>query len=365
MPGRDPGTTAFKRCARVARDSLATRSGHALDARRGLLLRLFAFPALRLAAAVAALVLAAAMVAGTIRILPLLLAPGVPIQLAPVLARGVLAVSLETALFVAPPLGFALAAARLVDRGEARALFAQGLSPFRLVASAWPTALAALACAALAAAAWGRDASAPGRLVGDLVVASREACQSARSPAAANVPMLGISWICLPGEPPRAVGEAPLGATAKGRAPAFAARTLQVSDDLRALHLEDLRLILPATSPEAGPIHLHVGSATLRGIAPLTRASNLSIWSRALLLGFSAAAMAVTAGALVFVASIRSRVLALALGTLGALGALSTFSNLESTTSPSSSYALVPFVGVGGMILAAWLARRLGQGLSH
>src|SRR6185437_7633302 len=71
--------------------------------------------------------------AGAVRILPLVLAPGVPLRLVPVLARGVAGVAFETALFVAPPIAWALSASRLADRGEARALFAVGVRSARVV----------------------------------------------------------------------------------------------------------------------------------------------------------------------------------------------------------------------------------------
>src|SRR5690349_2959529 len=147
--------------------------------------------AVSMAAAVAAVatgVLAVSLLAGAVRVLPLLLAPGVPLRLAPALGRGVLSVSLETALFVAPPIAWALAAARLVDRGEARGLFAIGVRPLRIVAGTWPSALVVVLAGGLAAASWGQEAAAPGRLVRDLLAGARAACLRARPPSAVDVP---------------------------------------------------------------------------------------------------------------------------------------------------------------------------------
>src|SRR5262245_59524974 len=96
--------------------------------------RVFGLPAAKRALALAGGIFAVAVLAGAMRILPILLAPGVPGRVALPLARGALGVALETALFVAPPLAWALAAARLVDRGEARALHALGIAPIRIVA---------------------------------------------------------------------------------------------------------------------------------------------------------------------------------------------------------------------------------------
>lgn len=85
-------------------------------------LRLFAGPPARLSAWIALGVLAVALIAGAVRVLPLLLAPGVPLGSGAVLARGVVAVALEAALFVGPPIGWALAASRRGARRGARAL---------------------------------------------------------------------------------------------------------------------------------------------------------------------------------------------------------------------------------------------------
>ena len=239
--------------------------------------RLFAAPAARLTGVAAAGILAISVVAGLVRVLPLFLAPGVPLRLAPVLARGIAAVSLETALFVAPPIGWALAASRLVDRGEARALFAVGVRPLRILAAGWPAAIGVALAAALAAALWGREASAPGRIFRELLAEGRVACDAARvhgRPAVADVPLVGLSWICVEGRAPRVVGPAPVGSGA------FAASALEVSDDLRALDATDLEILVPGAEgrPEA---RVRAAEASIHGLAPLGRASNLSVAARA------------------------------------------------------------------------------------
>ncbi len=144
--------------------------------------RLLALPAARLCAAVAAALLVVSLLAGALRLLPLLLAPDVPLTLAPVLARGVLGMSLETALFVAPPIAWSLAAARLVDRGEARALFALGVRPWKLLAASWPALAAVALLAGATAAAWGSEAAAPGKLLQDLLLEARRSCEAAPRP---------------------------------------------------------------------------------------------------------------------------------------------------------------------------------------
>ncbi len=316
--------------------------------------RLFAAPAARLAAAVAAGILAVSLIAGTVRVLPLLLAPGVPLRLAPVLARGVAAVSLETALFLAPPIAWALAASRLVERGEARALFAIGVRPLRVIASGWPAALGIAAAAALAAAVWGREAVAPGRALRDLLAEARAACAAAPPPAVADVPLLGVSWVCLAGEPPRVVGQAPVGAGA------FSATSIEVSDDLRTLQAAELELVIPA-APGRPEGRIHAVTASIRGLSPIGPTSNLAPAARALLLALSATALAAMAGSASLAAGIRDRPAAFALGAVGPAAALLVFSALERSPSPPATYLAVPAAGLAALLAAFAVARRLAR----
>lgn len=310
--------------------------------------RILAIPAARIGAAVAAGVFAVSVLAGAVRVLPLLLAPGVPLGLAPALGRGVLGVSLETALFVAPPIAWALAAARLVDRGEARALFAIGVRPLEIIAGTWPAAIGIALAAAIAAASWGREAAAPGRLVRDLLAEARDACQSAPPPAAASVPVLEISWVCLPGEPARVVGAAPLGA--------FSAREVVVSEDLRAIDAADFSLVVPTGG--SGSARLHAAEASIHGLVPVGRASNLSVPRRAFLIAATTLAMATLAAGLVLVRAIRSRAISLAVGAAGPAAALMAFSSLERGPTPTVAYLSVPLAGAASMAAVSWLAAR-------
>jgi hypothetical protein len=307
----------------------------------------FAGSAARYAALAGAFVLGVALVAGGVRLLPLFFAARVPMRLLPVLARAVLGVAFETALFVAPPIGWALAASRLVERGEARALFAIGVRPAGIVVEAWPAAAGLAGAAALAAALWGTEASAPGRAVRELIAEARTACTSSVPPAVVDVPVLAASWVCLAGEPPRLVGAAPA-----GRAGAFTATSLGVTDDLRAFEATDFDLLVPASDalPE---VRVHARDASLRGLAPIGRASNLRPWLRAILLAASAAMLAAVAGGIALALAVRSRAIALALGAVGPLASLLVFSALERAPSPAVAYAAVPAAGLGALLLAA------------
>ena len=89
--------------------------------------------AARAAGLAAAAIMGVATLAGLVRVLPWIVAPNVPLRVALPFAQALFAVGLETTLLCAPPIGWALAASTLVERGEARALFAIGLVLIGLV----------------------------------------------------------------------------------------------------------------------------------------------------------------------------------------------------------------------------------------
>src|SRR6185369_17827516 len=125
-----------------------------------------------------------------VRVLPWIVAPNVPLRVALPFARALFVVGLETTLLCAPPIGWALACSTLVERGEARALFALGQSPTRIVRATALPALGFAALAASAALAWGTEAAAPGRLARSLVTESRRACAGEAATRAAHIPFV-------------------------------------------------------------------------------------------------------------------------------------------------------------------------------
>jgi hypothetical protein len=338
------------------------------------LYRVLALPALRLTGIVAALVLALGLFAGAVRVLPILLASALPLRLAAPLARGVLGMSLETALFVAPPLAWALAASALIERGEARALSAIGVRPARIVASAWPAALVVALAAGLAGISWGREAVAPGRLVRDLVAGARAACAEASGasgksaanalPVAVDVPSLGFSWVCFPGAEPRILGPAPFGAPRSAAAVVLSASAIDLSDDLRAIRLLDATLSMPPSAPSPlASARLRASEVAITGLAPIGRASNIGVLARALLLSASAASIAALAAGIVLTRSVRSRARALAVGLAGPAAALMVFASLERAPAPPFAYVTVPIAGLCALLALACGASALSSSL--
>lgn len=316
--------------------------------------------AFRQALVASGVVLALALGAGTIRLLPWILSPDVPLRVALPFAKALAAVAVETAFLVGLPIGFALAAAQAVDRGEARALAALGVSPLGLTLGTLKHLALLAAIALFAAAAWDADASMPGRFARQLVDQARVSCAAAREPRTALVPLVGVTWLCFPGQPPRVVGPLP----GFGDRAWFTAASLVPSDDLRSFELGDLRIVTKKTD-EAPSLRLHIGSARVAGLSPWGRPAKLGVIARALLIAASGALLALLAAWCVSWRSRSSRVAALSFGGAAALAALATLHSLDKGPLPNSAYALVPAVGVaalaGAMLLEA-LAGRLVAG---
>jgi hypothetical protein len=283
----------------------------------------------------------AGLVAGAVRLLPWIVDPHVPWSVAAPFARGLASLAVEAALFVGWPVGWAVAAVRFVESGEARTLETLGEPPSRTVLRLWPQGGAFAGALALVALLGGRDASAPGRVVNELLAKGRVTCASARAPTTYTIPFTELTWLCAP-EPhwPRLVGRAPFalaGAT-------FSASDARVAGDFRSIELDDARLLL------AGPpsLEVHVGRLSLRGLAPWSRASNLPPLLRSVLFAAAAAAAAALAVGTVLRGRIARRVWAIPIGAAGPLAALGLVRLLERADAPAPAFLLVPL----GLVLA-------------
>jgi hypothetical protein len=292
-------------------------------------------------------VLSVALLAGLVRVLPWIVAPTIPLRVVLPFTRALFAASLETTLLCAPPLGWALASAWLVERGEARALFAIGQSPTKIVRSSVPVALAFTALAGVAALAWGTEAAAPGRLARSLVDQAKRSCEEKATPRAADVPFVGVTWLCFPPRArPRLTGVLP------GEAGAFTAADVTVSDDLRSLQFLDMELLFGS-----GNIRVRAGEARIHGLSPWGRASNLPPALRALLLSFTGTLLAMIASWTVLAGSMSRRLASLLVGGAGPVAAVLVLSHLERARHGVGIYAAVPAVGVCGLMLAVLVVR--------
>jgi hypothetical protein len=305
-----------------------------------------------LATAILALV---GLLAGAVRVLPWLLDPAVPWRVAQPFARGLAAVSLEAALLVGWPVGWALACFRFVERGEARVLQTLGQPPLETVARLLPRGAPLALALAGVALVYGSDASAPGRVVTDLIAQARVSCESAEAPATYAIPFTDLTWLCAPGREPRVVGAGP----GQMAGVLLTARGARVAGDFRALELDDASVLLPTTPA----VLVHVGSLAMHGMAPWARASTLSAPARALVLGLTAWLSASVAAYVSLRRAAPTRAHALVFGAAGPLAALGLVRLLETSDARPIVFALVPLAG-GLAALAAgfgltWATARL------
>ena len=323
--------------------------------------------ALRGAAVASFLVLLAALVGAAVRLLPWVLDPSIPWATLAPFARSLLAIAIEAAILTGWPVGWAIAAARLVERGEARVLASVGERPVQTLLRLAPQALLFTIMLAVTSLALGRDAAAPGRIVGALLAEGRAACGQSQdasqgAPATHAVPFVSATWLCAPSGA-RLVGRAPIGGVV------FTATDAHVSDDLRRIDLEDARLALPAsTKAEASlAVRIHVGTLTMRGLAPWAQASSVPPWLRALVVTFSG--LVASSAAVFALLELRRRrvgtVAAVAIGAAGPLAALGALRGLELRVPEVASggwlfaFILVPMAAVAAVAAAASVATLL------
>jgi hypothetical protein len=323
--------------------------------------------ALRGAVVASALVLLAALVGAAVRLLPWVLDPSIPWATLAPFARSLLAVAVEAAVLTGWPVGWALAAARLVERGEAGVLASLGERPRETVFRLAPQAALFAAILGVTSVALGRDAAAPGRIVGALLAEGRAACTRPSDvdpsrPATHAVPFVAATWLCAPGGP-RLVGRTPIGGLV------FTAADARVSDDLRRIDLDDARLGLPGASKGEGGLtfRVHVSTLTLRGLAPFAQASSLPPFVRALVVTTSG--LAAASAAVLALLELRRRrvgtVAAVAVGAAGPLAALGALRGLELRIPEVASrawlfaFVVVPIAAVAAVAAAAALAALL------
>jgi hypothetical protein len=278
------------------------------------------------------------LVAGSVRVLPWLLDPDVSFRVVAPFARGVAAIALEAALVVGWPVGWALAACRVMESGEGRVLQSLGESPAATVKRLVPHGAVLALAVSTVALVWGSDASAPGRVATELMVEARASCAAARTPVAYVVPFTEMAWLCAPDREPRLAGVIPA-----VRAAFLTARRARIAGDFRAIELDDARVVLPGKPP----ISVHVGMLSVHGMAPWAHASTLPPALRAVLLALSAWSAASAAAYGVLQRYARARVAAIALGAAGPLAALGLLRTLERADATPAAFILVPVAACG------------------
>jgi hypothetical protein len=144
------------------------------------------------------------------------------------------------------------------------------------------------------------------------------------------------------------------------------ARSIELEGGTTSLVADDLVLSVPETADHPA-FEARVGHASLRGLVPLGRRSNLRAPLRAFFLGSSATFGAIASSFAVLARSLDSRAFALAVGLVGPVASLLGLSALERDISPAWAYALLPLASFTCPLAAAsfvnfWLGRRAREG---
>jgi len=313
--------------------------------------------ALRGAGVAIGLVLLAALVGAAVRLLPWMLDPTIPGALLAPFARSLAAVAVEAAILTGWPVGWALAAQRLVERGEVRVLASLGERPSSTLRRLLPQGAVLAVLLGASSMAFGRDAAAPGRIVDDLLARGRVSCAAGtKDDATYGVPFVAATWLCHRGTEPRLVGRAPIGGVL------FTASAARVSDDLRRIDLDDARLALGGDNP----VNVHVGTMAIRGLAPWARASAIPPAFRAAVVTASGLVASCAAVLLLLAMAARHRiggVAAAAIGAAGPLAALAALRALEVRMPDESAgwawllaFGLVPIAAAAAAVAASGLA---------
>ncbi len=310
------------------------------------------------------------------RLLPWVLDPQVTFRLAWPFARGLLTLAGEAALLVGWPIGWALAGARFVERGEARAVAALGQSPVECVLGL--RVQGALFACALGAVSFlgGRDASEPGRVVTDLLERGRETCAEVSEQTSYAVPFVGATWLCSPGQAPRLAGHG-MGRLSRAM---FTAARARVSGDLREISMIGARLLLnsgasggpgPGAGVGAGAgagggpggganlVNVQAAELHLRGLPPFAHASAVSPLARAAAYALAGAVAATSALLLILRGTLRGRLAAIVVAAAGSLVPMGMMRAIEPRLSGGGGLVALPVAACAAVLLATACLSRL------
>ncbi len=270
-------------------------------------------------AALGVLLLLGVSLAGAgVRLLPWLLDPEVSSRVLLPFARSIGALAVEAAILVGWPVGWSLAVVGLVERSEHRLLQSLGERPARTAMRLAPQAVLFAGVLAIASYASARDATAPGRVITELLQEARGACESATAPRTYVVPFVNVSWLCAPGTAPLVVGRGPGAMSAL----LFSARDARIAGDLRRLDLDEAHLAL-------GAAQIFVRRAVVRGLEAWGAAPRVSPWLHAVLVALAGAGTGLVSVYLLLRRFVRGRFAAIATSAAGPLALLACFRAIE------------------------------------
>jgi len=254
---------------------------------------------------VAAVCVALALAAASIRLLPWIASPAVPSGATLAFAQALALAALEVALLVAPAVGASLDIARSTADGSTTALLSLGMSPRRQAAHIGAAACVAAALSLCVSGAWGVRASNPGQLTNEVVASGRTVCTDQRPSLA---PWVGVTWLCMGGEPAM-VGRLGSAAETSGL---WMASSAAFADDLSSVHMKRVRAWFRTPA-----IRAQFDRVTVTGLIPWMIASPLPAWVRALGCALACVVAAIGAAWSLLVRTCSSRAVAITVGACG------------------------------------------------
>lgn len=192
-----------------------------------------------------------------------------------------------------------------------------------------------------------RESEAPGQLVQRLVAEARESCLEQSAPQIV-IPIVGLTWTCLPA-PPRISG--------KIDPAAFSADGLEPSNDLRSFKLLNLSLTL--TSKDFPKTTLRVRQASISGLSSWGRPTTNQFGGRVPFVVVSTAALGWIALRLAARLAFGRRWLGAIAGFFVALLLVLAYLRLDQLNSPGWHYWCLPAAWVAVSELLLWLAERV------
>ena len=303
---------------------------------------------------VGGLCLGLAVSAGLVRLLPWLVAPSVPLEVAGPFARALLESGLEAAFLIGLPAGTALGMARMTGLGETRALMALGYSPGQLLRELLPIGLGFVAIFVGAQSLLDSGGNRPGQFARQLISEAKQGCADTKTPHSFWVPVVDVTWLCF-GDTPRVTGAFP-GAGGKVW---FTATELVPSDDLRTIELENLSLVARTESKKTR-LRLRTKNARIAGLPSWGRGQQLRAWQRSLCVGTAALTTTLAVAWLLYRRRKPcGRVLALGLGLASPLLVLTLLKSMTTWGAPFWAFSALPALGV----LAAGISERTAWAL--
>lgn len=270
--------------------------------------------------------------AATVRLLPWLVAPNVPLGVCVAFFTPLVLGSIEVALFVALPLGCALASADCVQDGTSKTLCTLGVAPARQTFNFAAVGIVFACLNLLVSAQSASAANCPGALTNSLLHAA--AIDSCQTGLVAYVPVVDVSWLCIQNTP-RLVGQLPR------QGMVWTARGASFSERLNQLELHDVHWVLRRPA-----IRVRANRVLVSGFAPWLSSSSVDPWLRGLATALSSLFAACSAVWTLMRWPSASRARALFVSVVGLLPFLSFGSSMLRTMSWTALPVLLAFAAL-------------------